>query len=220
MKKLFFAFAAGLLLLAGCAKEYDDTALKEKVDALDKKVTALQAEVDKLKGDVSGISTVVTAWKDADVITSCAEVKEGNVVTGYTITFKSGKIITLFNGKDGKDAPVVGTKKDGDQLYWTVGGEFLLQDGKKVPVSVVPAFELKDGHLWVTINGVAQDLGPVSEGSSVDNIIKSIVPGESTVVITLNGEPAEVIEIPLAKPFGFVFEKNDYVVLSADFSYL
>lgn len=216
MKKLFFAFAAGLLLLAGCAKEYDDTALKEKVDAIDKKVTALQAEVDKLKSDVSGISTVVDAWKNADVITKVEEIKEGDKVTGYTLTFKSGKTISLFNGKDGANAPVIGTKKDGDQLYWTVGGEYLIVDGKKVPVNVVPSFELKDGHLWVTIGGVAQDLGAVSEGSSVDGIIKSIVPGEKTVVFTLNGNPETVLEIPLAKPFGFVFEKNDYVVLSAD----
>ena len=221
MKKLFFAFAAGLLLLAGCAKEYDDTALKEKVDALDKKVTALQAEVDKLKGDVSGLSTVVEAWKNADVITKVDEIKEGDKVTGYTLTFKSGKTISLFNGKDGTNgtngtSPVIGTKEEGDVLYWTVNGEFLLNGGKKVPVNVVPSFELKDGHLWVTIGGVAQDLGPVSEGSSVDGIIKSIVPGEKTVVITLNGDPGEVIELLKAMPFGFVFEQTAFAVLSTD----
>ena len=221
MRKLFFAFAAGLLLLAGCAKEYDDTALKEKVDALDKKVTALQTEVDKLKGDVSGLTTTINEWKNGGLITKIEDAKEGDVVVGKTITFLGGKTVTLFYGKDGAQgqpgaSPVIGVKEDAGVLYWTVNGEYIISGGKKVPVNVVPSFELKEGHLWVTINGVAQDLGSISGGAAVDALIKSIEETETTVVITLNTVPEKVIEIPLAKPFGFVFESTDFAVLSAD----
>ena len=218
MKKFLFAFAAGLLILAGCAKEYDDTAIKEKVESLSQKVDKLQAAVDKLTGDVSALAEAIEAAKSGDSISKVEEIKEGGVVTGYTITFVSGKTISLFNGKDGKDgqSPVIGTKEDGGVLYWTVNGEYLISGGKKVPVNVVPSFELKNGHLWVTINGEAQDLGSVTEGASVDGIIKSIVKGETSVIITLNGDPEEVIEIPLAKPFGFEFEETSFAVASTD----
>lgn len=218
MKKFLFAFAAGLLILAGCAKEYDDTAIKEKVESLSQKVDKLQAAVDKLTGDVSALAEAIEAAKSGDSISKVEEIKEGGVVTGYTITFVSGKTISLFNGKDGKDgqSPVIGTKEDGGVLYWTVNGEYLISGGKKVPVNVVPSFELKNGHLWVTINGEAQDLGSVTEGASVDGIIKSIVKGETSVIITLNGDPEEVIEIPLAKPFGFEFAETSFAVASTD----
>lgn len=67
--------------------------------------------------------------------------------TGYLITFSTGKTITIYHGKngtdgeDGKDGqhgtdgvtPTISVKKDTDGIYyWTVNGDWLLDDGKKV----------------------------------------------------------------------------------------
>ena len=101
MKKLFNAFlalAAGLAI-AGCAKEYDDSALQDKVNNLDKKVTELEKKVNSLTEEVTGLATTVKQWKEGGFVESVTEIKEGDVVVGYTVKFVGGQTVVLTTAR-------------------------------------------------------------------------------------------------------------------------
>ncbi len=70
--------------------------------------------------------------------------KENGVEVGYTITFQTGKSITIRHGVDGinGETPVIGVAKDTDGVYyWTVkigdaAAEFMTDGaGNKIPVT-------------------------------------------------------------------------------------
>ncbi|MBR1887146.1 MAG: hypothetical protein IJ813_01615, partial [Bacteroidales bacterium] len=183
MRKLFYAFLAltAGLAIASCAKEYDDTTLKGKIDALDKKVSTLEQKVNALTEQVTGLSTTIKEWKEGGFVESVTEIKDGDVVTGYTVKFVGGKTVVLYNGKDGKNGTdgtngTNGTNgtdgTDGktptiisynEDLVWSIDGENpLLVDNKPVPANVVPTFTINDeGHLIMTLQGQETDLGKV-----------------------------------------------------------
>ncbi|MBR4734839.1 MAG: hypothetical protein IK052_01985, partial [Bacteroidales bacterium] len=105
--KVFMALTVGMAI-ASCAKEYDDTELKGKVDALDKKVTALDQKVTALTEQVTGIAATIEQWKKGGFVESIQEI-EG----GYTIKFVGGQTVTLYNGKDGNDGAPGAPGNDG-----------------------------------------------------------------------------------------------------------
>ena len=236
MRKLFKGFVAltAGLAIASCAKEYDDTELKGKVDALDKKVSTLEQKVNALSEQVTGIAATIEEWKKGGFVESIQKI-EG----GYTINFVGGKTVTLYDGKDGKDGTNGTDGTDGtngtngtngtdgvdgktpqiisynDELVWAIDGEPILVGGKPVPANVVPTFQIKeDGHLWMTLSGAETDLGKVvgedGAGAAGDSILKSIEEKDGEVVFTLNGDPEVVYTIPMAKAFKLVIANKEY----------
>ena len=102
MKKFlkgFIALSLGLALV-GCAKEYDDTALKSKVEELSKEVSKLSQDVKDLNSQVVGFKEVIDQWKAGGYVESVQPVKEGDKEVGQTITFVGGKTVTIYYGKD------------------------------------------------------------------------------------------------------------------------
>ena len=239
MKKLinaFLALAAGLAI-AGCAKEYDDSALQDKVNNLDKKVTELEKKVNALTEQVTGLATTIDEWKKGGFVESVTDIKEGDTVIGYTVTFVGGKTVVLYNGKDGapgKDGNPGAPGKDGEKgatgadgqtptiilyegnLVWAIGDKPILVDNKPVPANVVPTFAINDeGHLIMTLLGQETDLGKVkgedgAAGTGGDSILKSIEKSADgkNLVFTLNGDPEVVYEIPFATAFKLVIENT------------
>lgn len=82
------------LAIAGCAKEYDDTALKSKVDNL-------AAEVNTLKAQQQAMQAVIDVWKAGGYIQSI----DNSVPGQHTITFygENGKTVVIYDGVDGED---------------------------------------------------------------------------------------------------------------------
>ena len=196
-----------------CTQEYDDSKLLAKMDVLEKQVAALVQQVNDLNTQVQGFNTVIEQWKAGGFVESIRE-----VTGGHTITFVGGQTVTIYDGKDGangKDAsdPVIGVKADSDDaLYWTVNGEFLLVDGKKVPVAVVPVFSTNaNGELIVTVNGEETNLGKVSAAG--DAIFESVVADSDKVVFTLVG--GQSFTIPFVKAFKLVIDKIAYAEVKA-----
>ena len=215
MKKLinaFLALAAGLAI-AGCAKEYDDSALQDKVNNLDKKVTELEKKVNALTEQVTGLATTIDEWEKKGFIESC--VKNEN---GYTVTFVGGKTIVLYNGNDGaagatgadgKTPEII--EKDG-ALVWAIDGEPILVDGKPVPANVVPTFAINDeGHLIMTLQGKEIDLGKVKGedgGAGAGCILESITPTEDGNNLVFKLTNGTEYSIPFAKAFKLVIENT------------
>ncbi len=141
MKKIYPIVLAGLMLvLASCHKD-----ILNRLDSVEERVANLEILCAQMNTNIDALQTIVNALQTNDMITNVSEIKEGNNVTGYTITFLSGKSITIHNGKDGADGkngqdgetPVVSVKQDTDGVYyWTVNGSWLLdEDGNKLPVT-------------------------------------------------------------------------------------
>lgn len=143
--------------------------LKDRVDVLEQKVSALESKVNQ---NVNSINALVEAAKKAVTIT-----KVETLTDGYKIYFSDGTISTIsngVNGADGKDgvdgkdavAPVIGIKEEEGVYYWTIDGEFVLNNGQKVPVTgkdgLTPQFKIQDGKWYVSFDGNTWDAVPVT----------------------------------------------------------
>ena len=131
--------------------------LKDRVDVLESKVAELETKANK---NAESISTLVQAAAKAVTIT-----KVETLTDGYKIYFSDGTTAELKNGKDAV-APVIGLKEDNGVYYWTIDGEFVLNNGQKVPVTgkdgLTPQFKIQDGKWYVSFDGKAWDEVPVT----------------------------------------------------------
>ena len=91
--------------------------------------------------------------------------KVETLADGYKIYFSDGTTAELKNGKDAV-APVIGLKEDNGVYYWTIDGEFILNNGQKVPVTgkdgLTPKFKIQDGKWYVSFDGNTWDEVPVT----------------------------------------------------------
>ena len=213
MKSIFKALLACSvgLVLAGCAKEYDDSALKGEVNSLKTELENLRSSISSINNQIAGLTSTIEQWKTGGYVQSIQELGDKS---GFTITFVGGKTVTLYHGQKGdpgatgKDGKAPSLKMDTDGIfYWTIDGEFILVDGQKVPANVTPVFSVNDdGDLIMTVGGKTTNLGHVkgADGTSGEALFEKIEPGEDAVVFTLKG--GDSFTIPLAKAFKLVIE--------------
>lgn len=195
MKK-FLTSVAMALLLVGCAKEYDDSGLKERVSALETRVTALESNVQALQSAIGEGVFVAKVQEYVDPDT-------GKTI-GVTVTYTNGDVKYFeITPQEDYDGPVLGVIKSGSgELVWAIDGIAILIDGKEVPVYQTPVFTLdEDGFLWVEVNGEKVKLGQVqNEGATlVDGIFTNIKVEQDKIVLTLSDETT--VNIPFAEAF-------------------
>ena len=196
MKKVFLTLLAAASL---CACNGD---LKDRVDTLETKVAALESKVNE---NVSSIAKLAEAAANAVTI---ASVTPNEDKTSYTIKFSDGQTAVLTNGKDA-EAPVVGMKEFEGEFYWTVNGEFMTNNGAKVPVSgKTPQFKIQDGKWYVSYDGKAWDEVPVS--GTVEPKLE-MTETETEYVFTL-GET--VIKIVKEKAFAIKVKADSRMIVS------
>lgn len=196
MKKVFLTLLAAASL---CACNGD---LKDRVDTLETKVAALESKVNE---NVSSIAKLAEAAANAVTI---ASVTPNEDKTSYTVKFSDGQTAVLTNGKDA-EAPVIGMKEFEGELYWTVNGEFMTNNGAKVPVSgKTPQFKIQDGKWYVSYDGKTWDAVPVS--GTVEPKLE-ISETETEYVFTL-GET--VIKIVKEKAFAIKVKADSRMVVS------
>ncbi len=139
MKKFlsFMAAAVVALLTVGCAEGYDDSALWSKIREMDSRLVNLEELCKEMNTNISSLQTIVEALQNNDYVTAIVPIKKEGEVIGYTISFAKSDSITLYiNGGENQEGyvPQIGVKEDVDgQIYWTIDGEWLLDDeGNKV----------------------------------------------------------------------------------------
>lgn len=190
MLKLIAVFAIVVGALASC----DKFALQKDVDDLSGRVASLEKLVEDANINITFLQVAVDALRLNVAITGVEELSDGS---GYTIKFSDGKSVVVKNGKNGEDgrAPAIGIKQDSDGLYyWTLDGNWLLVNGKKVRANGIDGKNGEDGvtpklRIYNGVWQVSADDGKTWSDVSTTGeyvIIKSIDTSDPAfVVITL-----------------------------------
>ena len=157
MKNYILLLLASISMIAGCAR-FDDTEIWDNIHDLDQRVTELERLCQEMNTNIDALQVLVQALESNDYIKNISPISQNDVVIGYTISFTSGKTITIYHGQDGKDGadgndgtdgsdgadgapgqdgadgkdgvtPVIGVKQDTDGVYyWTLNGDWLYDD--------------------------------------------------------------------------------------------
>ena len=204
MKK-FFTLVVLALLAVGCAKEYDDSGLRELIAGLDARISELETSVSALQSAIGDGKFVrkVEEYKDPDT----------GRTTGITVTYTDGNIVH-FNivPTDPTAGPVFSVIRNGaGELVWAVDGITVKMDGQDVPVYQTPTFSIdEEGNLIVEVDGQKTNLGPVkSEGATLqDGIFTNLAVTDSAVVLTLSD--GSTVNIPFAEAFKLNIETAEY----------
>ena len=130
----------GALSMTSCSDDYDDTEIKKEIQDVKDRVAKLEEWQKSVNSDITSIKGLVEALQQKNFITDVTPVTEGGEEIGYTITFQTGKSITIKNGVNGK-TPIIGVAKEGDTYYWTIktgdaDAVFMTDaEGNKMPVT-------------------------------------------------------------------------------------
>lgn len=112
-----------------------------RLDDLEHRVLKLEQLCNQMNTNISSLQTIVNAIQQNDHISSITTINKDNKEEGYTITFTSGKTITIYHGADGKDGqdgkdgytPKIGVKQDDNGVYcWTIDGEWLKDENGEI----------------------------------------------------------------------------------------
>lgn len=152
MKKILLTLLSAVALCVCACDKYDDTPLRNELSGLESRVANLEDLCSKLNTNIASIQTLLTNINAKIAIERVVSLDNGE---GYLITFSNGSSITVYNGVDGSEgpkgnkgdkgdkgdkgepgeAPVIGVGTEEGVLYWTLNGEWLLDDeGSKIPV--------------------------------------------------------------------------------------
>lgn len=239
----YFLLSLCLVFNIGCSDDYDDSKLWNSVNYLEERVAKLEELCKQMNTNISSLQEIVTALKNSETIKSVSSLPDG---TGYLITFSFGKTITIYHGKngtdgeDGKDGqngkdaitPTISVKKDTDGIYyWTVNGDWLLVDGKKVKAEgtdgadgqpgidgndgvdgingITPQFKIENGYWFISYDNKQTwtQLGKATgdsglNGTDGDNFFKGVSIEDGYVCFILNDAESTLIKLP------FVSEKE------------
>ncbi len=143
------AVALFSMSLAACSEAYDDSALVERIDNLEKRIEAIEK---KLNEQVSALQQLAELAESVDELNNKVEgfvgVQSANYdeATGkWVILLSDGKTLeVLADVEEAKD--VVSAKADTDgKLYWAIDGEFIKDaNGNKVSVIITPKVRVNE----------------------------------------------------------------------------
>ena len=149
-----------LVLAAGCAKEYDDSAIKDRLDTLEEQVQENANALKKLQGKLDEVS-------DKGLTLSVDP-----VAGGKTLTFSDGTVITVMDGTDGPQGSQGPQGDDGSDAVVTItessdGLSYVItMDGKEYIVGKTLSFSLKVSVSELSMNpGESKDITYVLTGA-------------------------------------------------------
>ena len=190
MKKILLTLAAVAMVFAGC-----ESSLEDRVSKLENRVSELEAFVTNLNAEVEGIQTIVSNLQKNVYVTGVESIKNASgVEVGYELTFNSGNPIVINHGATGAvgETGAAGKTPTIDlyegEWYWRYSGGDWIKDSQDnmIPVTEEIEFSVKDGVLYITINGEEKALGSV-KGEKGDSMFEGVTVNEEegTVIIDL-----------------------------------
>lgn len=240
---------ASAVLLTSCSDKYreDLNELYAAIDEINARMDSLAASVNS---DIEALYSIVNALDRRDYITDVEQLTNDGVNT-YLISFLKGKQITVKDGQDGKDgesgkdgsSPIVGVRQDEDgQWYWTIDGEWLLDDsGNKIRVTpydgqdgdssdgqdgqdgTTPLLKIENSLWYISTDGgvtwkyygpsCGEDGRDGTDGVFADPLFADIAVSESSVVFTLTN--GQIILIPMYCALDLVLSGSCTVAIAA-----
>lgn len=189
MCKRVLHFLTVLFLLGACS--YDDSALREELEAQQKRIAALETLCTAMNKDIKSLQTLL----GQNFISAFEAITEIGAITGYRFTLTDGSTIDIkipTDGHVGTDGttPVPGVKKDADGNYcWTLDGEFIVVDGHRLPATgeagMTPLLGIRDGYWAVSYDGGSswQVLFPATTTSTQPTVFSGVDASSGTYVI-------------------------------------
>ena len=220
MRKGILLIFTMLATLIGCG-QYDDSELKSDINDLKSRMAALEKQCKNMNENLTSLQAIVDAIQKQDGIVSVTDLPDGQ---GYSVKFVSGKVIYLYNGKNGTDGvtPKISVRKDSDGIYyWTVDGDWLIVDGKKVRAvgldgkdgkdgkdAVTPQLKIVDGFwyisydngkYWTKLGKATGENGKDGQdGNDGDVFFKSVTVEDGYAVFVMNDSEQTTLRIPIA----------------------
>ena len=214
MRKGILLVFTMLATLIGCG-QYDDSELKSDINDLKSRMAALEQQCKNMNENLTSLQTIVDAIRKQDGVVSVTDLPDGQ---GYSVKFVSGKVIYLYNGKNGTDGvtPKISVRQDSDGIYyWTVDGDWLMVDGKKVRAvgldgkdgddgkdAVTPQLKIEDGFWYISYdkgkswNKLGKATGENGKDSNV--FFKSVTVEDGYAVFVMNDSDHTTLRIPIA----------------------
>lgn len=229
MRRLLF-IAAVCIFAFSCTDltdyENDINDIKNQVDQLQKQCAQINERIEAMQSLVSQIQA-------RECITGVSEIldEKGNV-TGYVITFKNADTIVIdLPAKDDEpsvsvpEEVVISIIEDQDGFWWTLNGEYMLDDqGKRLPASlggITPKLSVVDGKWMVsTDNGETWNNIDVDSTEIVSSVgVAEVVKGDDEVIFTLTD--GSTFKIPMSKTatLSLSYSKNVVPGSSASVTY-
>ena len=211
---LIIATLVAAAMSAFTACQYDDAPLNDRVTVLENNYKELKAQVDAINANILSLQGLVNALNSKDTIEKVEKLENG-----FKITFKDGGSYTIVNGKDGLDgengkdgnSPKIGVKQEGQQYYWTVDGEFLLDvQGQKIPATAhiaTPTIKIDENNdFQISYDGgqTWEKMGPAGK----PQVFSGVEDKETEVVFTL-ADGSQII-VPKTPKFRIVVEETEY----------
>ncbi len=199
------------------ACEYDDSEVLNRLGSLENRVTKLEKLCKENNTNIASLQAIVEVLNSQDYVVSVSPISYDGVEVGYTITFAVHEPITIYHGQDGVDAsaPIIGAKEEGGVYYWTIDGEWLLdENGNKLRVSgqngangtdgedgqdgvngedgVTPQLKIENDYWWISYDEGATwtQLEKATgedgaKGDTGDSMFQSVTYDEQSVYFTL-----------------------------------
>ena len=176
MKNFIYMLFASLVFVAGCSDSDDAVTPPATPEDPDPETEVNYTPV--IEGLNNSIATLREAVGKATAGTELKAVEE--VTNGMRFSFVDGTTFTALFPKTGNtdDSPAIGVRMKGDTYYWTLNGEWLLDDNvERIPTDkVIPRVDVADdawqvsynnGKSWIKV-GKAYEKGKDSVFEGVD----------------------------------------------------
>lgn len=150
-KHVIFLFSV-LICIASC-KKFDDSAIWLELQEHERRIEELETLCNKMNSNIESLSVIINTLQKNDYVTNVTNVIENGKEIGYMISFNKNASIIIYHGINGNN-PEIGVKKDVDGVYyWTLNGEWLLDDeGNKMETvngggGITPNLKI-EGEYW------------------------------------------------------------------------
>lgn len=203
--------------------EYDDSELRQEIENLKARVGALEHAQTTANSNIQALQKLTEGTLS---IVGAPEGFNDATGSGWKLKLSDGGTLTIYNGKDGAAAPVIGVQAVGGVYYWTLtmngNTEFLLDsNGKRIPTTgingkdgedgkdaVAPQLKIGDDEYWYisTDGGVSWEklIKATGESGIYFTTVKKV--GDKVIIVTSQGE---TLVIPLTTiDLSDVFDEN------------
>lgn len=136
MKKNLVLLLTVIAALSGCMQN-DLAEIRREQATLAARISAIEKWQALVNDNIAGLQSIINAQSDNDYVTSVTPLTDGS---GYVINFVKSGAVTIRNGEQGiaGATPQISAKEDNGIYYWTLNGDYLRVDGKRLRVTGEP----------------------------------------------------------------------------------